>query len=101
MFGRQRDRGQEFPDLLVERPFMVEVCRYRDDAFDIAPDQFADAGELCIGEWMAEVEEKHYSGPNLWEGRQLRLGHVCELQNRFPELFVYLIADALEAVRED
>lgn len=101
LFGRQRDRGQQFPNLLVERPFMVEVCRHRDSACDAAPNQFADGSELCIGERMAEVEEEHESGPNLWERRQLRLGHVCEFQNRFPKLFVYLIADSLETVRED
>lgn len=60
LFGRQRDRSQQFADLLVERPGVVEVGRHRDDEFDVAPDQFADAGKVCIGERMAEVEQEHH-----------------------------------------
>ena len=26
-------------------------------SFDVAPDEFADASELCISQWMSEAEE--------------------------------------------
>jgi len=61
LFGRQRDRSEEVTDLLIEGSGMVELSRHRNDTLDVAPDEFADAGEMSIGERMAEVEEEHGS----------------------------------------